>query len=134
MSAQDSSAHDRPDKPFHKAECRCQECREWIAANPVEQSATAEKSEREQLADLCRRATSSRLPIRGELKGTDERQPREKPTKIDQVESWGRHALDVRIDGKWVHFWTDYYPVVEKMDSHLCKHSPLRCSLPTAKC
>lgn len=25
----------RPDKPFHKAECRCKQCLAWIAANPL---------------------------------------------------------------------------------------------------
>lgn len=25
----------RPDKPFHKGECQCAECRSWIAANPL---------------------------------------------------------------------------------------------------
>ena len=35
---------DRPDKPFHKAECQCEQCREWIAAHPVEQSPAARET------------------------------------------------------------------------------------------
>ena len=33
-----SIADERPDKPFHKAECQCQQCREWEEANPRERN------------------------------------------------------------------------------------------------
>lgn len=37
----------RPDKPFHKAECQCQQCLDWIAANPQPAPAEAEDDDNE---------------------------------------------------------------------------------------
>lgn len=34
----------RPDKPFHKAECRCAQCEDWIKANPLPASEPSEMS------------------------------------------------------------------------------------------
>ena len=35
----------RPDKPFHKAECQCQQCLEWVKNNPPASPTAAEGKE-----------------------------------------------------------------------------------------
>lgn len=40
-------------------------------------------------------------------------------TRIEPVESWGKHVLEIYINGKWVTFHTDYLAVVERMQKLL---------------